>query len=169
MTFCFFFFNDTATTEIYTLSLHDALPISYSTSRPMQFILALAGGTTVQRGPLWWAYDGSRRPPRGDCAQPADAARPGAAYRHRDPPERAHPGRHQPDPLAEPLARAASGLAILPERLCRAHRQPRDADRQRAARKRDVRHSRGLVHRGLWHERVCADGRLGLAPGAAHA
>src|SRR2546430_6495562 len=29
---CFFFFNDTATTEIYTLSLHDALPI-YSTAR----------------------------------------------------------------------------------------------------------------------------------------
>src|SRR2546428_9429488 len=27
----FFFFNDTATTEIYTLSLHDALPISTST------------------------------------------------------------------------------------------------------------------------------------------
>src|SRR2546428_9429510 len=27
--FIFFFFNDTATTEIYTLSLHDALPISY--------------------------------------------------------------------------------------------------------------------------------------------
>src|SRR2546427_4853544 len=26
----FFFFNDTATTEIYTLSLHDALPISAS-------------------------------------------------------------------------------------------------------------------------------------------
>src|SRR3712207_8037871 len=25
---CCFFFNDTATTEIYTLSLHDALPIS---------------------------------------------------------------------------------------------------------------------------------------------
>src|SRR5437899_9338679 len=25
---CFFFFNDPATTEIYTLSLHDALPIS---------------------------------------------------------------------------------------------------------------------------------------------
>src|SRR3712207_8029406 len=28
MSFFFFFFNDTATTEIYTLSLHDALPIS---------------------------------------------------------------------------------------------------------------------------------------------
>src|SRR5947208_10286169 len=29
--FYFFFFNDPATTEIYTLSLHDALPISTST------------------------------------------------------------------------------------------------------------------------------------------
>src|ERR1035437_7627735 len=31
LSLCFFFFfsNDTATTEIYTLSLHDALPISY--------------------------------------------------------------------------------------------------------------------------------------------
>src|SRR2546426_7714659 len=29
--FFFFFFNDTATTEIYTLSLHDALPISLRT------------------------------------------------------------------------------------------------------------------------------------------
>src|SRR5690349_22206510 len=28
----FFFFNDTATTEIYTLSLHDALPISRGSS-----------------------------------------------------------------------------------------------------------------------------------------
>src|SRR5438128_4715620 len=28
LVFFFFFFNDTATTEIYTLSLHDALPIS---------------------------------------------------------------------------------------------------------------------------------------------
>src|SRR5260370_39988278 len=27
LVFFFFFFNDTATTEIYTLSLHDALPI----------------------------------------------------------------------------------------------------------------------------------------------
>src|SRR3712207_7650911 len=29
MRHAFFFFNDTATTEIYTLSLHDALPISF--------------------------------------------------------------------------------------------------------------------------------------------
>src|SRR5208283_6076297 len=31
--FCFFFFNDTATTEIYTLSLHDALPITDSSNQ----------------------------------------------------------------------------------------------------------------------------------------
>ena len=35
----FFFFNDTATTEIYTLSLHDALPISFrdAAESPPQF------------------------------------------------------------------------------------------------------------------------------------
>src|SRR3712207_8502875 len=32
--FLFFFFNDTATTEIYTLSLHDALPI-YRAGNPL--------------------------------------------------------------------------------------------------------------------------------------
>src|SRR6266446_10711199 len=36
--FFFFFFNDTATTEIYTLSLHDALPI-YRPVRPAQLYL----------------------------------------------------------------------------------------------------------------------------------
>src|ERR1039458_10869289 len=35
----FFFFNDTATTEIYTLSLHDALPISLT--RRNRFVLRL--------------------------------------------------------------------------------------------------------------------------------
>src|SRR5260370_35202569 len=30
----FFFFNDTATTEIYTLSLHDALPIYFACDSP---------------------------------------------------------------------------------------------------------------------------------------
>src|SRR6266853_7053905 len=38
--FFFFFFNDTATTEIYTLSLHDALPISgHPRSRGMTKIM----------------------------------------------------------------------------------------------------------------------------------
>src|SRR5260370_23854138 len=35
----FFFFNDTATTEIYTLSLHDALPICRLTRSPGLFPL----------------------------------------------------------------------------------------------------------------------------------
>src|SRR6266536_6348916 len=34
-TFFFFFFNDTATTEIYTLSLHDALPIYGNSGGPV--------------------------------------------------------------------------------------------------------------------------------------
>src|SRR3712207_7804458 len=37
----FFFFNDTATTEIYTLSLHDALPISRTESRPRTDVATL--------------------------------------------------------------------------------------------------------------------------------
>src|SRR3712207_9543922 len=47
----FFFFNDTATTEIYTLSLHDALPISIESYhffmevfliRLLQFMLSIS-------------------------------------------------------------------------------------------------------------------------------
>src|SRR5256885_3776030 len=42
--FFFFFFNDTATTEIYTLSLHDALPISSSSAPERQDWAAYGGG-----------------------------------------------------------------------------------------------------------------------------
>src|SRR2546429_6350445 len=47
LVFFFFFFNDTATTEIYTLSLHDALPISlarwpYASSLPSPMSCAKA-------------------------------------------------------------------------------------------------------------------------------
>src|SRR2546430_11571811 len=38
--FFFFFFNDTATTEIYTLSLHDALPISKCCLGPRERCMA---------------------------------------------------------------------------------------------------------------------------------
>src|SRR2546430_9105070 len=47
----FFFFNDTATTEIYTLSLHDALPISKRTVLDGPFTEAkelIAGYTLIQ-------------------------------------------------------------------------------------------------------------------------
>src|SRR5690242_21068413 len=43
--FFFFFFNDTATTEIYTLSLHDALPIFAGAGAD------LPGELHLQRGP----------------------------------------------------------------------------------------------------------------------
>src|SRR5215510_3004153 len=41
--FFFFFFNDTATTEIYTLSLHDALPISLAAQHGDGFAVILTG------------------------------------------------------------------------------------------------------------------------------
>src|SRR3712207_9239917 len=42
----FFFFNDTATTEIYTLSLHDALPISPSAPRRAMLLVRGIGERT---------------------------------------------------------------------------------------------------------------------------
>src|SRR5438094_4772411 len=46
--FFFFFFNDPATTEIYTLSLHDALPISPPWPPPVQ---ASLGSRAARRNP----------------------------------------------------------------------------------------------------------------------
>src|SRR4051794_41402128 len=51
----FFFFNDTATTEIYTLSLHDALPTS-----PTPCCSPAAGPRGSSRG---------SRPPASSCAR----------------------------------------------------------------------------------------------------
>src|SRR2546430_2801847 len=42
LAYTFFFFNDTATTEIYTLSLHDALPISRNDSHALMSQMHLA-------------------------------------------------------------------------------------------------------------------------------
>src|SRR5688572_31611724 len=55
--FFFFFFNDTATTEIYTLSLHDALPISIAE-------IPLSRGAGRQR----WAFPRlrNRQPSRSE-------------------------------------------------------------------------------------------------------
>src|SRR5260221_13839141 len=44
----FFFFNDTATTEIYTLSLHDALPISLRHERRAISVCTSARGSEVR-------------------------------------------------------------------------------------------------------------------------
>src|SRR5260221_9426454 len=45
--YIFFFFNDTATTEIYTLSLHDALPISRVRHAPREARIADEGVRSV--------------------------------------------------------------------------------------------------------------------------
>src|SRR2546429_3748110 len=45
----FFFFNDTATTEIYTLSLHDALPISFYRAAEKEIGDIQAGNEQEQR------------------------------------------------------------------------------------------------------------------------
>src|SRR3712207_9501545 len=65
----FFFFNDTATTEIYTLSLHDALPISPDQSG------ALRSGPGQGQGV-------ARHQP---AVRRVGVPQPGAADRHRRP------------------------------------------------------------------------------------
>src|SRR5258708_32390979 len=61
----FFFFNDTATTEIYTLSLHDALPISRRTGKDVNSHTVLDGiittiMATIQRINIIGSREGSR-------------------------------------------------------------------------------------------------------------
>src|SRR5256885_12442500 len=50
----FFFFNDTATTEIYTLSLHDALPISevFRPSPRQSDLIIIAGRVSQKMAPV---------------------------------------------------------------------------------------------------------------------
>src|SRR3712207_9291674 len=63
-----FFFNDTATTEIYTLSLHDALPISWPMGCPSLFV-----GRRPRRGGLVHGFSA----PRGGARRRVGGA-PGA-------------------------------------------------------------------------------------------
>src|SRR6266566_7734212 len=59
----FFFFNDTATTEIYTLSLHDALPIRKVASRSSQHSKMFgqpASSHTVCRPSRWTRFFSAR-------------------------------------------------------------------------------------------------------------
>src|SRR2546430_15670141 len=74
MFFFFFFFNDTATTEIYTLSLHDALPI-YVQRAAQTVLRSAAAGQPDGQG--WCAdRDGAWR-----CPFPGCGPRPAAAVR----------------------------------------------------------------------------------------
>src|SRR5438046_4092348 len=47
--FSFFFYKDTATTEIYTLSLHDALPICWHLPRVVEFEKLRGSGLALER------------------------------------------------------------------------------------------------------------------------
>src|SRR5258706_9179231 len=72
----FFFFNDTATTEIYTLSLHDALPISSSrsTTRSPSSCLRLSSSSIAPSRSRWHSArrkgwrSSTRSHPRPRCA-----------------------------------------------------------------------------------------------------
>src|SRR2546425_2341093 len=55
LVYTLFFFNDTATTEIYTLSLHDALPISH-----MRSVGPWRRSTTASAGRQWAAISAAR-------------------------------------------------------------------------------------------------------------
>src|SRR5690349_23160001 len=59
--FFFFFFNDTATTEIYTLSLHDALPISRSSAAAATCGRTWPSGSTASCA---WSGSGDRKSTR---------------------------------------------------------------------------------------------------------
>src|SRR5688572_31632485 len=73
LSFLFFFFNDTATTEIYTLSLHDALPIcvrrieldGFAVRRcgvgPLLLIGKRAAEADVRVTLFWIEFDGADR------------------------------------------------------------------------------------------------------------
>src|SRR2546430_12252308 len=73
--FLFFFFNDTATTEIYTLSLHDALPILQPRARlPAEGLLQRGVARVPARGR-------ARRGPAADAAGDGGGASPEARLR----------------------------------------------------------------------------------------
>src|SRR3989449_8946355 len=106
LSFFFFFFNDTATTEIYTLSLHDALPISHP------------AGPDPRR----------RRGRRGGAHQPERRSRRDPAEDRRDGEEgeggggcRTRPALHL---AREESARAGDERGARAEPLVRRHRAP---------------------------------------------
>src|SRR3712207_6005546 len=135
----FFFFNDTATTEIYTLSLHDALPIwlpppTATSGRP-----ARPGTDRGPPGPAGRAQPAARpaeravaAPVRGAAARRADAdRRRGSPSRtgHRRP---GPPGSPRPTPRRGPVARSCRSreLRAAPARHWNrpAHRRSRARD-----------------------------------------
>src|SRR3712207_9430878 len=63
-----FFFNDTATTEIYTLSLHDALPIYAEPARQSTRLRPVRRRKTSSRDDLRTRDVSGRRPREATCS-----------------------------------------------------------------------------------------------------
>src|SRR3712207_8016807 len=117
----FFFFNDTATTEIYTLSLHDALPISWDLSdedvhtalerrlREVVGDVALKLHTGRSRNDQvaldlhLFARDTAEEIEAGGLAAVRALGGGGGGKRDLLPPRHTHPHRAQPLPLSPPL------------------------------------------------------------------
>src|ERR1035441_7489819 len=142
-----FFFNDTATTEIYTLSLHDALPISRpqghtprSGHRQRQPVLpANTPHTAGTRAPATRRQQRAGRRPRpaGRRARPAQT-RPAHRRRRRRLPPRHLPSHRRQDPLPAPpgLNAAQPGPAGDPRPARPPARLLHPADHHRPARDR---------------------------------
>src|SRR6266571_9040521 len=95
----FFFFNDTATTEIYTLSLHDALPIPRRPEAP--------GGPDRPAVVLPGAHGADQGTGRAGPGQRRDRRPAGSRGLPHAPPARTLPSRRDPaaDPPAGPAVR----------------------------------------------------------------
>src|SRR2546422_4945567 len=128
-----FFFNDTATTEIYTLSLHDALPISgvaHGQERPHVLVRCVRASSALDpvalperrgRG-LRGVRKGVRTRP--DPGRPAVVEGRGRGRVERD----SHPTRTNPCPVAVPRGRERDpGRVRVPDRGVRPRSDsPRD-------------------------------------------
>src|SRR3712207_8787526 len=115
----FFFFNDTATTEIYTLSLHDALPIWPGQRLPDLALMGQPGlAQLLPPGPGGPGSDGPRR--RGPCRRTgAGHPRPPRPVAGGDPAETAGrhgslPRRHAGDVFRRAPPDAAGAWAVTP-------------------------------------------------------
>src|SRR5262252_4982214 len=152
--FKFFFFNDTATTEIYTLSLHDALPI-LSGNGAFRSRRSRRPRSPTKRGGMSTAgsWLGNRAPERSSahrrCGWRHDRA--AAVRNERGLRLRRLGGRHQPlylaaiaHPIAHRRAAAAAGSARIP-----LYRIVLSGSRRGVARSA----ARVRARRGLWRHR----------------
>src|SRR2546422_11764772 len=108
--YLFFFFNDTATTEIYTLSLHDALPICTGCDRRTPCASTRAGPSSPSPSTTAWPAGKSWPGPRAGCTGSgvrAPRGGPTACSFARSP---ARPARVHGFPLAGGVRRAVAVL-----------------------------------------------------------